>query len=57
MIKAALILAVAIIVGGFLAGGRYATSGSGNAGYIVDRYTGSITVCVLVACRKIENSD
>ena len=51
---AALILATELIVGGFLAGGRYAVSvvqGTGNmsGGYLVyevDRFTGAISTCL-----------
>ncbi|MGA2794420.1 MAG: hypothetical protein ABSE69_12970 [Roseiarcus sp.] len=61
MTKAALILAIAIVIGGFLAGGRYTSASSGGAvggAFVVDRFTGATSWCgVAGACHKIENSD
>jgi hypothetical protein len=59
MIKAALILAVAFVIGGFLAGGRYtANSGDRFGVFVTDRFTGASWLCVQsLGCRKLENSD
>ena len=61
MTKAALILAVAIVIGGFLAGGRYTSATNGGAiggAFVVDRFTGATTYCNgLGDCHKSENSD
>jgi hypothetical protein len=54
VVVAALILGVALVVAGFLAGGRYAVSvvqgtgnmGGGNLVYEVDRFTGAISTCL-----------
>jgi hypothetical protein len=50
-----LILAAAIVVGGFLIGGRYvAAPGSELNVYVVDRFTGSVWLCNSVTgCRSI----
>lgn len=43
----AVILAVGLIVGGFLAGGRYEVVGSrGNEIARLDRFTGDIAMCI-----------
>ena len=60
MIKPALIVAIAIVIGGFLAGGRYTSTSTGSiAGFFVtDRFTGAAWACgQSIGCRKIENSD
>jgi hypothetical protein len=59
MVKGVLIVAVAIVVGGFLAGGRYTSSSQQNYTYISDRFTGSTWTCFQRTCYKVEfqNSD
>ena len=60
MTKSALILAVAIVIGGFLAGGRYtpATFGGTLGGAIVvDQFTGTTSFCTMDECRKLQNAD
>jgi hypothetical protein len=52
------ILAIGLIVGGFLSGGRFtatAMSRGDSNGYvlIVDRFTGSATACTQQSCREI----
>lgn len=45
----AFIVAGAVVIGGFLAGGRYTAASAGNAGhvyvYVVDRFTGAVWRC------------
>ena len=46
-LASAVILAFGLIVGGFLAGGRYTVVASGtNAVARLDRYTGAVSMCV-----------
>jgi hypothetical protein len=46
----ALILALGLVVGGYLAGGRYEiVSSQGNAVAKLDRVTGEVTMCVVGA--------
>lgn len=52
VMKEAAVIAVAIVIAGFLSGGRYAVSGADNSSaYRVDRWTGATTFCDVVGCR------
>jgi hypothetical protein len=63
VILAAVILAIALIIGAFLVGGRYVVVISDTAInseipykqglFIVDRYNGTVTGCTVAACRGI----
>ena len=44
-VMSALILATAIVVGGFLVGGRYDSNFANGATSVVDRFTGAVRVC------------
>ena len=60
MTRAALILAIAIMIGGFLAGGRYTVASGGSGvfgGVVVDRFTGATSLCTIGGCTKLENSN
>lgn len=58
MIKAALIVGIAIVIGGFLAGGRYATTPGGTgAAFVIDRFTGAVSFCSFTDCKMVENSN
>ncbi len=57
MIKEALILAAAIVVAGFLTGGRFTSSAAQGFVYVTDRFTGATSTCGLGGCSKIENSN
>ncbi|MGH2198718.1 hypothetical protein ACQ1Z2_14315 [Enterococcus faecalis] len=39
------VLAAAIVLAGFLSGGVYSVTGTGNSGMIVNRFTGSAWSC------------
>lgn len=50
----ALILATAIVVGGYLVGGQYDSHTFGKGGtVVVDRFTGTVRVCDLRECRYV----
>jgi hypothetical protein len=40
-----IILAVAIVIAGFLSGGVYQISAGQSGSYVVNRYTGSVSYC------------
>jgi hypothetical protein len=51
------ILAGAIIIAGFLIGGRYTAAGYNSGIFIVDRYTGASWTCSLRDCWRVESSN
>lgn len=54
-IAIAFILSVAIIVAGFLVGGRYEVVATGEGvAYVVDRVTGSVRFCVPSGCEAVD---
>jgi hypothetical protein len=49
-----LILASAILIAGFLAGGRYTATANQTGAFVVDRFTGSVAFCgALEPCRPL----
>ena len=55
IVKAALILSVGIVIGGFALGGLYTTTPAGGAYFVfvVNRWTGQATFCAASGCRPI----
>jgi hypothetical protein len=51
--KALLGLAIVILAGAFLWGGRYTIAGQGSLIFVVDRFTGAVRVCRVDQCRSI----
>jgi len=53
MTKEAAFIAAAIVIAGFLVGGRFETgsAGAGATIYRLDRWTGAMTVCGGLTCR------
>ena len=49
-----LILAAAIVIAGFLAGGRYSVSGTPSGAFLVDKFTGATTFCALTTCKAVD---
>ncbi len=53
IVKAALILSAAVLIGCFLAGGIYTTGrlATGPGIFVVNRFTGAVTICGAGFCR------
>jgi hypothetical protein len=51
--KGALILAVAVVLAGFLSGGIYTTSGTQFVSNVTNRFTGSTWKCSMSECSQL----